>query len=540
MSSTNAGGSSAVGGEANTANEGSNNGDTIELEEFVMLKDDPNRLSWLDKKALARQLGCTVLPNTTWASLQPSLFRRLDALRKAQSPKANRPRKQQAQIDRIHRRKRKREEEAALDRKLLERLLREENGNEESDNGSSSSDNSLSTPSHRRLALSADDNALLSGGSGSTLSNDTSISRNNTPLLKSNQKIGNEVEFIGELESKLPQNIANHIKQGGGATGRKTKIGRAHFEKMQAELQQTREELIPLQIAEALFDFDLSKLIKYAIILVPAIQRRYIAKRKTAKQSDKSKQRDVIASIMEVTMEEDTEAEDIANQNTVEGIVVYATVVEKYVIPLVRMAWDPLLTTSLSKKIQSFIADLEKDNITDMHGWRKILEGTWTQLSLKLSSMTANFTLVRKMLSEVDLKQRFAERKQNHILQLVNQQLRGNGNRDKSRRDNSGHKGHNDNGRNSRNRNNSSSSPRVNRKGSEEAFAKLKSLFGENIKFDVEFYRKWGTSKHGGGVCLMGCLGGCKRGSECRFSHDYKAAFPKGDACITGKCDCPQ
>jgi hypothetical protein len=176
------------------------------------------------------------------------------------------------------------------------------------------------------------------------------------------------------------------------------------------------------------------------------------------------KRRDVIAKIMEVTMEEDTEAEDIANNNTVEGIVVYATVVEKYVIPLVRMAWDPLLTTSLGEKIQHFIADLEKDNITDIHGWRRILDATWTQLSLKLSSMTANFTLVRKMLSEVDLKQRFAEKKQNHILQLVSEQLRDNGNRDRSKRGYAGNKEHNNKFNNSNNRSNSNSSQEHNNK----------------------------------------------------------------------------
>ena len=74
MSSTNVGGSPAVGGEANTAGE-VRNISIIALANFAIHKDDPNKLSWLDKKALARQLSCTVLPNTTWASLQPSLFR---------------------------------------------------------------------------------------------------------------------------------------------------------------------------------------------------------------------------------------------------------------------------------------------------------------------------------------------------------------------------------------------------------------------------------------------------------------------------------
>ncbi len=524
MSSTNVGGSPAVGRGATTARS-----DTIALINFALYKDDPNNLSWIDRRKLARQLGCTVLPNTTWEALQPSLLRRLSAIRQSQSPSASGERQRQAEIDRINRRKRKREEEAALDRALLERLLRTEKEKEVSGNGSSTS--------NRRLMLTTTTTDVSDG-----MTDNSGSSSGSHAIADERRTDRNEIEFVGSIQGTLPNSIANHIKLGGGETGRKTKVGREHFTKMQAELQQSRKELIPLQIAEALFDFDLGKLIKYAVILIPAVQRRYITKRKTTKKSDRSKRKDFLANIMAVTLDEDTEAEDIVNQNTVEGVVVYATVFEKYVIPLVELAWDPLLASSLSGKMKEFIEELETDNITDMHGWREILDATWTQLSLKLASMSANFTLVRQMLNTVDLKQRFNERKQNHILQLVSERIGGNG-RNNSNTNNSYNNQMIDrkgvgNGRNNSSTNNSNSNQKIDRKGVEKAFKKLKSLFGENTKFDGEFYRKWGASKHGDGVCLMGCLGGCNRGESCKFSHDYKSAFPKGDGCITGKCDC--
>jgi len=44
-------------------------GGVIPLAEFNINKDNPAKLSWLDRKALARRLGCAVDNRTTWEGL---------------------------------------------------------------------------------------------------------------------------------------------------------------------------------------------------------------------------------------------------------------------------------------------------------------------------------------------------------------------------------------------------------------------------------------------------------------------------------------
>ena len=83
-------------------------------------------------------------------------------------------------------------------------------------------------------------------------------------------------------------------------------------------------------------------------------------------------------------------------------------------------------------------------------------------------------------------------------------------------------------------------------------YEELDRIFGKQ-SFNKEWMQNWrARNKHvqQSRACLQCCIstklsiklgrkvGGCIFGDKCRFSGDVNAAFPKGDACIRGDCDC--
>ena len=464
-------------------------GGVIPLAEFNINKDNPAKLSWLDRKALARRLGCAVDNRTTWEGLRPGLIRRLEALRGAKSPTKDADAVKEAALNRLRRRKRKREEEEIHDRELLDSLIGGSGGGAgEREEGETSAG-----------AISSSRSVIGIGGKSSPI------------VIKDNN---------GTLPP--PNSIPYLIKSGRGRAGRKTKEGKKMFEMMQAELQMVRDELVPLQLAEALFDFNISQLINYAVILIPAVQRRYVLSKRKKKESRESKKRDMLEQLLERSLEEDREASDMVATNTMQEVIVYVTVVTKYVVPLVRMAWDPLLENPMSA-----------DNITDIPGWRAILEAMWEDLSMKVMSVAANFTAVRSLLGNLDLKARFEGKKSTLIFSLVAAGDRARPSPD-LRKSQKGKVG--SGGAKSFKRGEGT----ANEQARDRAFERLRSIFGPDTVFGPGFFKKFKESKHGPGTCLVGCMDAraCKKGAGCAWSHDYQKSFPKGDRCVKGDCDC--
>ena len=83
-------------------------------------------------------------------------------------------------------------------------------------------------------------------------------------------------------------------------------------------------------------------------------------------------------------------------------------------------------------------------------------------------------------------------------------------------------------------------------------YEELDRIFGKQ-SFNKEWMQNWrARNKHvqQSRACLQCCIStrlsiklgrkvaGCIFGEKCRFSGDVNAAFPKGDACIRGDCDC--
>jgi len=56
-------------------------GQQVAYASFDMYRDDPEKLSWLDRKRLARTLGIVVTNRMKWEQLQPKVKRRIEALK---------------------------------------------------------------------------------------------------------------------------------------------------------------------------------------------------------------------------------------------------------------------------------------------------------------------------------------------------------------------------------------------------------------------------------------------------------------------------
>jgi hypothetical protein len=512
----------------------------ISYARFDLTQDDPAALSWADTKRMARKFGIQVINTMTWEVLIPKLDRRLAAYRsmikKYESPsktdaEAEAARQNRKAIDEIMQRKRKREQEAEEDRKALDNLRRE--------------------PIELTLGTSARSDSSIGVRNISSELNEASEHRTKKGRLYpiSIVPISPSKHTPVEEEPIRGSAIPSYIKRGKGREGRKTKEGKKLFESMKTELQISRPEMIPLQIAEALFDFNIKQLIKFAIILVPSVQRKYSEKRQEYKPTRRNNQMDLLASILDEKIMEDPIADTLMSENDVCGIMMVASVVKDYVVPLVNVAWDPILETPLGPKLHEFIVDVEADEIVDIEGWRIILDRTWSELSLKAMGVAHNFVAVRKIMSEVNLKEMFEKRKTMLLYQRVRNIgsgrviTQGKNDGTGARNANTGKQGYPNNRKPDNRddaykaRNEALEKLREARNG---VFVKLREIFGEDTQFDRSFWEKWEKSKHGAKNCLTGCLNhkACRHGQKCRFNHDFKVAFPKGAKCIKGQCDC--
>ena len=509
---------------------------------FDMSKDNPSRLSWLDRKRLARRLGIKVTSESQWeADLKPRVTRRLEMIRRYTSPDKNsesqseEERRNKEQLDRLRQRKRKREQEEEHDRQALERLQ----------GGSQQRRKDRETRSDRQRigARNIDDD--LNEADNNTIVEIGTL--NPTAKISIHTK-----EYMSDEDSKsvdeilVINSIPSFIKRGKGREGRRTKVGKHLFESMRTELQMKRDEIVPIQIAEALFDFDIGKLIKYAVLLVPAVQRKYAERRQAHRPSKKSNRFDMLSTILDEKIIDDPIAEAVMGENEFGGIMSIASVVKDYAAPLVEVAWDPILNSPFSTKMRKFMVSVEQDEIIDIEGWRTIFNRTWAEMSIKAVSVAHNFVGIRKFLDDANLSEIFEQRKTKLLYEKVSRHIMN------QSRNNNGHEGSNHRKprrwtEDSKPREGHNRSPRdVQRKSPRnvqsraKAFEKLRDIFGSETRFDREFFIRWAQSKHGGKNCLVGCLdpSACNRGTECPFSHNYKTAFPRGVECIKGTCDC--
>ena len=484
------------------------------LDRFDINVDDPTVLSWLDRKKLARMLGIASTGTTKWeGDLKPRLERRLRTIRNHRSPSREEEARREA-LERLERRKRKREEEEECDRRAREKLMRRDTARNLGDD-------------FERSQINLGSSAGVERSNGDNVSSARNASQSEGTLLPSpfSSNPSSDDEIIRQDQAQQ-ETIAAYIKAGKGRQGRKTKKGRKLFNEMKTILQMSRSELIPLQLAEALFDFNVAQLVQYAIILEPSIQRRYLLKKRGAGPTKKEEREDLLSSILDISIEEDEEARKIVRDrdNSIEKIMGYRSVIKDYVAPLIELAWDPLLASPFSEKMVKFMDEVSRDNIVEIKGWRSILDSTWEELTLNTMAVATNFVAVRKLLSEVDLRSQFESRKTALLYQIVS---RVSPMRERATREKATH-GSRD-----------IKDKRPLDEAKERAFAKLRETFGDQ-KFDRDFFVKWSKSKHGKANCLVGCLDpqACRRGSKCPFSHDYEKAFPKGTECIQGTCDC--
>ena len=102
----------------------------IAFDDFDLLKDDVARLSFFDKKKLARRLGVNVANTSTWAEIGPITLRRLKRWRNLATPTRD---EKQKKLEELAQRKRKRDAEATLDRNLLKELIGDSNGSSQSE-----------------------------------------------------------------------------------------------------------------------------------------------------------------------------------------------------------------------------------------------------------------------------------------------------------------------------------------------------------------------------------------------------------------------
>ena len=176
-----------------------------------------------------------------------------------------------------------------------------------------------------------------------------------------------------------------------------------------------RTEVVPVQIAEALFDFDVEKLIKYALLLVPKVQRIYKERRQAHTPTRKSEKYDLLSAILDEKIVDDPIAEAVRGErvrgsNEFDGIMSIASIVKDYAAPLVEIAWDPFLTNPFSEKMRNFMSTVERDDIIDVEGWKTIFDRTWADISLRLTGVAHNFVAVRKILNEAKLIEIFEKR----------------------------------------------------------------------------------------------------------------------------------
>ena len=486
----------------------------IAFDDFDLLKDDVARLSFFDKKKLARRLGVNVANTSTWAEIGPITLRRLKRWRNLATPTRD---EKQKKLEELAQRKRKRDAEATLDRNLLKELIGDSNGSSQSE------DDII----NRRSAVN-----MIKDGSSRNNSNSSDVGSMEDDAQSNHADTGtlDNLHILSLL-----------IKEGKGSSGRKVAAGKKKFQSMRALLQRSFTRILPVQIAEAVWDFDIAKLIRFAVIMLPAVHRSYVSQRRLADlhRSKKDRSKDILAELIDAQHEEDESAEAVVAESRSLGVMQYAMVISRYVIPIVQVAWDPLLRSPLSVKLAKFMRDLEQDPITDTPGWKDIVADMWNELSIKLVSISADFLAVRNELSNVDLLKGFRDKVSAKLLMMVSATSRKlriledspSSREVKKRRYNDGSNSNSDN----KSRNHSGGN-----KAADAVYEKLRSLFGEDTSFDKSFFQKFSRSKHGQGTCLIGCIDpkACRRGSSCGFSHDSDKCFPTGDKCILGTCNC--